>query len=446
MVPVASLGDYPRNDSGAAQLFADRHQDTARYCHGIGWLVWNGSRWRRDTTVDVTQLMIQLSRDVQVEASRLEGLERDAFTKYALALGNRSRIEAALKLAESNLLLRVRPEQLDSDPMLIGVENGAVDLRSGTFRSSDRGGLITRSTGTRWDPGASCPTWLKFLHDVTEGDRELIEFLHCAIGYSLSGEMREQVFFFIHGNGSNGKSVFIDTLNALLGDYVHRASGDFFDRRQDRNKGPELAELPGARLLLASETTEGSRLDERLLKDLTGGETMRAEPKYHGGFQFRPIAKVWISGNHRPAISGTDEGIWRRVRLVPFEARFDESKRDPRMGEHLRRELPGILRWAVEGFQAWQAGGLPRPERVRLAIAGYRSDEDILGQFISERIERVGDESFVEKDAVYKQYQFWAERQGIRHPITRQQFTRELKRRDFCEHDKKWRGIRLISG
>lgn len=441
--PIAS---YPKNDAGAAQAFADRNADRVRYSPGVGWLVWNGCRWQRDTAAEVAQLAIELHRAALREAAEIEAeAERKAAWQWANGLGNKARIAAALALAESNPALVVLPEDLDADPWLVGCQNGTIDLRSGRFFEAGPGDLITRSLGARWVEGADCPKWKRFLAGVSLGDAELVEFIQRAVGWTLSGDVSEACFFFLWGSGANGKSVFSDTLAALLGDYGHRASAELFDRRHDRNKAPELAEIAGARLILASETAEGGRLDERLTKDISGGEELRGEAKFQPGFRFRPQAKVWISGNHRPRITGTDEGIWRRVRLLPFEASFRGKDANPRLRAELREELPGILRWAVEGCQRWRAEGLGLPERVRLAGEDYRAAEDDLGDFIADRIEEAPGGATCPKREVFAAYADWAGAEGIKHPMTAKQLSRKLKDRGWTQHgDKYWRAVRLV--
>jgi putative DNA primase/helicase len=348
------------------------------------------------------------------------------------------------RLAESNPALVVRAAQLDADPFLVGCQNGTIDLQSGRFFEGDKGDLITRSLGTRWEEGSTCPKWEKFLDGVTMGDAELVAFIQKAMGLTLSGDVSEATFLFLWGTGANGKSVLSDTLASLMGDYCHRASAELFDRRHDRNKGPELAEVHGKRLILASETQEGGRLDERLVKDITGGEEIRGEAKFMPGFKFRPVAKVWISGNHRPRITGTDHGIWRRVRLLPFEAKFEGNADNKSLRKELREELPGIFAWAVEGFRRWKAEGLGLPERVKLAVADYRAAEDDLADFIADRIEEATDAVTCPKGTVFREYESWTEAEGIRHPMMKKQLSRKLRERGWKElHGKFWRGVRI---
>jgi putative DNA primase/helicase len=437
--------NYKKNDAGAAQAFADRYTDHLRFAPGIGWLVWNGHRWERDAIGRVVQYGIELHHTLMAEVSAIrDEAERKASWTWANGLGNRSRIDAMTRLAESNPALVVRAAQLDADPFLVGCQNGTIDLQSGRFFEGDKGDLITRSLGTRWEEGSTCPKWEKFLDGVTMGDAELVAFIQKAMGLTLSGDVSEATFLFLWGTGANGKSVLSDTLASLMGDYCHRASAELFDRRHDRNKGPELAEVHGKRLILASETQEGGRLDERLVKDITGGEEIRGEAKFMPGFKFRPVAKVWISGNHRPRITGTDHGIWRRVRLLPFEAKFEGNADNKSLRKELREELPGIFAWAVEGFRRWKAEGLGLPERVKLAVADYRAAEDDLADFIADRIEEATDAVTCPKGTVFREYESWTEAEGIRHPMMKKQLSRKLRERGWKElHGKFWRGVRI---
>jgi putative DNA primase/helicase len=440
------IASYSQNDAGIAQAFADRYADRVRFAPGIGWLFWNGDRWERDATGRVNQLAIDLGRAAMREAVEItdEAARKAAFS-FANGIGNKARISNLVFLAESNPALVVEAAEMDSDPWLVGVKNGTLDLRSGRFFPAERGDLITRSLGTRWDERAECLRWKRFLAEVTLGDAELVEYIRRAIGYTLTGETREQCFFFQWGSGANGKSVLGVTLETLLGDYCHRASAELFDKRHDRNKGPELAEVAGARLILASETQEGGRLDERLVKDITGGEKLRAEAKFCAGFDFRPQGKIWMSGNHKPRITGTDNGIWRRVRLIPFEARFEGERCNPNLAAELREELPGILRWAVGGCLAWQEGGLELPEKVKLAVAEYRSDEDELGAFIADCIEEAPEAATCLRKDVFDAYAKWAAAEGIRHPMTQKQLSRKLKDRGWTDlYGKYWRGVRIV--
>lgn len=449
-LPWKDFWDYPENDLGAADLFRARHGKDVHFVPGIGWFIWDGSGWRRDEQGKVAHLVAELARECLRESSEIENqVVRETAASRAIKLGKKPAMEAALAVAQSHPAIALLANRLDADPLLLGTPNGVVDLRTGTFREGQRSDLITRRIGVKFDHLATCPRWERFLSEVMKGDAELVEYLQLAVGYSLTASMREQLFFFLHGGGSNGKTVFIETLLALLGEYGAKASETLLTyspetRRSDPKT--ELAELPSVRLLLAPEMKEKSHLNEGLVKDITGGDAVRGEAKYKAGFTFNPTCKLWFFGNHKPRIAGVDHGIWRRVRLIPFEATFDEETQDLNLPETLRAELPGILNWAIRGAQEWaKRGRLPMPDKVRLAIADYRTAEDTLGDFIRAHLREEHTRRVKKKD-VFERYQKWAEASGNRHPMTAQSLNKALKSRVFYDANGSdyWHGWSLV--
>ncbi|MCX6978183.1 MAG: phage/plasmid primase, P4 family, partial [Verrucomicrobia bacterium] len=270
---------------------------------------------------------------------------------------------------------------------------------------------------------------------VTRGREGLAKFLQRSIGYSLTGLTAEHVFWFLHGCGKNGKSVFIETMQKLSGEYGSRASERLLStpRHGGEARPDELATLPGVRLLFGSETQEGVRLNEKLVKDLTGGDTLRAQALYKTGFNFQPVCKLWMFGNHKPDIGGTDFGIWRRVLLVPFTEQISAEEQDKHLTTKLCAELPGILNWALRGLREWRKNeSLAPPQCVVHGTEEYQSDQDTLGDFLEECIKREPEQT-VTKTAVYSTYQKWAENNGIRYPLTSKSLSRKLKDRGFSE-------------
>jgi putative DNA primase/helicase len=282
-------------------------------------------------------------------------------------------------------------------------------------------------------------------------DRNLRHYVHKAVGYSLSGDMREQCFFFLHGSGHNGKSKFIETIEFMMGELVARAGkGIVSVTRWGDYPLREMADIPGARLVLASETEEGERLNEGVIKDLTGGDSLRAEHKYERAFVFRPVAKLWIYGNHKPTIRGTDCGIWRRVRLIPFTQKFEGANDDLNLGDKLRGEASGILNWAVRGCLFWQLEGLKPPEIVQAAVDEYHNEEDTLADFIKE-CTCADPEAETAHGALFTEYQHWAAENGIRFPFSSKLLAKRLRERGWNEGRTNrvkclWRGVRLIAG
>jgi putative DNA primase/helicase len=301
--------------------------------------------------------------------------QRQALASHALKSESARAIHSALDLAQSEAKIVVHTDSLDTDPLLLNVNTGTIDLRTGHQHPHDRGDLITKLAPIDYDPHAKAPAWQAFLDRVLEGDQALAELLRRAVGYSLTGTTGEQVLFILHGAGANGKSTFLEILRALHGDYGQQAPPELLVDR--RNIIPnDVARLPGVRCLAAAESGEGGRLNESLVKSLTGGDTVAARFMRGEWFEFTPQFTPWLATNHKPTIRGTDEGIWRRIRLIPFNVTIPPDQRDPDLPAKLRAELPGILNWALEGCLAWQADGLTNPAAVEEATAEYRAEQD----------------------------------------------------------------------
>ncbi len=371
--------------------------------------------------------------------------------------------------AQSELPLPVQPEDLDADAWLLNCQNGTFDLHTGTLRPHDRGDLLTKCLPIPYDANKTCPTWEQFLWrimggsqgddnpDMSAGELEnrrnadaragrLITFLQRAIGYSLTGDTREQCLFLLHGSGSNGKSTFLETLQALLGDYAQSTpSASLLAKKEEDPIRNDLARFRGARLITAVEIGEGKRLNEELVKRLTGQDTVTARFLYAEFFDFQSTHKLFIACNHLPQIRGQDHAIWRRIRRIPFLVTIPDDEQDKEMPSKLRAELPGILRWAVQGCLDWQRDGLGTPEEVRAATEEYRASMDVLGQFITECC-LVGSNYQAETKDLYDAYKLWCV-QNREEPITLRKFGQDLTERTYTarpSHGKNWRlGIAL---
>lgn len=276
--------------------------------------------------------------------------------------------------------------------------------------------FLTHHTPIAYDEKATAPTWLRFLDEVFSGDSDLIAFLQKAVGYSLTGDVREQCLFIGHGVGSNGKSVFLNILHKLLGSLSLQAAPDLLMADKQRRHPTEQADLFGKRLVICQETEEGRRLKEVLVKQLTGGDTVRARRMHEDFWEFSPSWKIWLSTNHKPEIRGTDHAIWRRIRLIPFNVKFHDPGdgwpiKDLSMEEKLTAELPGILTWAVQGCLAWQRHGLQAPPAVKQATEGYRQEMDVLAAFLAECCV-IQPHCQVSAADLYAAYTQWCERSG----------------------------------
>jgi len=303
---------------------------------------------------------------------------------------------------------------------ILNVLNGTLDLRAGHLRPHQREDLITKLVQAGYDPAATCSRWEAFLDRIMAGNQNLIDFLRRAVGYSLTGSIREQVLFMMYGTGANGKSTFLELIRALLGDYAQQADFNTFLLRHYEGPRNDLARLMSARFVAATEAESGRPLAEVVVKQLTGGDTIAARFLRQEFFEYKPQFKLWLAANHKPVVRGTDNAIWRRIKLIPFTVTIPEPEQDRSLSSKLKEELSGILAWAVGGCLEWQEHGLGEPEEVRAATAAYRDDMDILAEFLSECC-IVHPGAKVKASALYKAYTQWCQKCG----------EKEVKQRTF---------------
>jgi putative DNA primase/helicase len=295
------------------------------------------------------------------------------------------RLDAMLNLARSELPIPILPENLDADRFLLNVLNGTLDLRTGKLRPHQREDYITKLVPVSYDPDASCPLWHQFLQDIMDGNQDLITYLQRVVGYGLTGDVSEQCLWFFHGAGANGKSTFLGTILAMMGDYGMQAVSELLMAKAHESHPTERADLFGKRFVATIETEDGKRLAESLMKQMTGGDKMRARKMRQDFFEFDQTHKIFLAANHKPVIRGTDHGNWRRIKLVPFTVTIPDEKKDKTLPEKLKAELPGILAWAVRGCLDWQRnGGLAEPDEVRQATANYRAEQDTVAGFLAD--------------------------------------------------------------
>ena len=350
------------------------------------WLYWNDQRWEVDQTGEIVRRAKETVKLIYAEAANASSTaDRKALADHAKNSEAASRIGAMIRLASTEPEAPAMPDQLDTNLSALNVLNGTIDLHTGKLRPHRREDLITKLAPVEFDGTAQCPMFMSFLDKITAGDEELQKFLQRAIGYGLTGDTSEQVMFVAYGTGANGKSTLLNVIQDLLGDYALQTPTDTFVRKRDRSATNDLARLRGSRFVVATEVNADGKLDEVLVKQITGGDKISARFLYREFFEFQPECKIFLVTNYKPDISGSDEGIWRRIILIPFEVRIPEGERDKHLIEKLRKELPGILAWAVEGCLAWQWEGLCPPERVRAATSRYREEMDWMSTFLRER-------------------------------------------------------------
>lgn len=439
-------------DLGNCQHLVTAFGASLRYCWlWSKWLIWNGTRWKKDDIGLIYLRAKETIRLIYILAGGKDGMateiEDKDMAKHALKSESSRALEAMVKLARSEPGVPVLPGELDSDLFKLNVLNGTVNLRTGELKHHEKADLITKIAPVEFNKDAKCPLLLEFLDKIMAGNAKLIGFLQRAVGYSLTGDVSERVLFVLHGPGDNGKTTFVETIRALVGDYGLETPVKTLLVKRDEGISNDIAGLRGARLVTASESEEGRRLAEAMIKALTGNKDIRARFLYTESFQFRPECKIWLDTNHKPVIRGTDPAIWNRIKLIPFSVVIPESKQDKHFGDKLKEELPGILAWAVQGCLAWQRDTLSVPSEVKTATTSYRLDMDILGSFLEDCCV-VSPNVQTTVKALWNAYLEWCEGNGEK-PIGKRTFGMRLAERGFDRAksmDKRlWKGVCLTS-
>lgn len=440
---------YELTELGNARRLVDASGHNMRYVPQLGrWFAWDGRRWEEDILGAGVRAAKAVSDELMHEAARLAD---QTIFKWGKASQKNAGITSMLTLASTEPGIGVLIGALDPDPFLMAAANGTIDLRDGSLGPHDRADLITRITPVAYDPDATCPTWDRFLDEVFDGDEELIAFVARMTGYSLTGDVSEQVMVFAHGSGRNGKTTLLNTLRHVCGDYGIQLDPTILVNEAHDQHPTGLTDLRGARFVATVETEQGRRLNESLVKQLTGGDPIRARRMRQDFFEFNPTHKLWFAGNHLPRISGTDVGIWRRLALVPFHVEFGPGKADKTLPAQLAEESAGILAWAVRGCLEWRRVGLGIPASVTDATTAYRQSQDHLGRFLDDHCV-VAETAYVTSGDLRAVYERWCGEQGER-PWTAQALGRELTSRGFeqtmvgsgGDRKRAWSGVGLIA-
>ncbi|MEJ7872120.1 MAG: phage/plasmid primase, P4 family [Rubrobacteraceae bacterium] len=433
-------------DLGNASRLIAHHGEDLRYCYPWGsWLIWDGRRWSLDESGEIHRRAKRTVREIYREAADAADDEtRKALGKHAKASEAENRIQAMISLAKSEV--PIMPAAMDANPWLLNVSNGTVDLRTGELLEHRRDDLITKLAG-KYGPEASASTWTATLERVLPS-AEVRAFFKRLCGYAISGDVSEHVLPVLYGTGANGKSTILNALLEAAGEYGMQAAPDLLIAKRGGHP-TEVADLFGMRVVASIEVEDGRRLAEALVKSLTGGDKVRARRMRQDFWQFDPTHTAFLCTNHKPEIRGTDAGIWRRIRLIPFTETIPGAEQDKKLPEKLRVELPGILAWAVEGCLEWQRDGLKAPEEVRKATGAYRSEMDVIGAFLRDECETQQGYSATFKE-VYDRYEEWCEEGGEK-PETRRKFNARLKERgQFTDRRSgpggsyEWHGLQLL--
>jgi putative DNA primase/helicase len=440
-------------DLGNAERFFDRFGADARYCKGLGqWLLWDDRRWAEDTTDRVMLMAKIIVRGLHAEAADcLEDAVRQAVGKHAFKSESAERQAALVRVAAWDQRLAVKAIDLDAWPLRLNCRNGIVDLETGKLWRHERSELHTRMAPVLYDPQAQSDLWDYFLFTATGGDQEYQGFLQRAAGYSLTGLTTEEKLFLIHGPKQAGKSTFMDALKAALGTYARTADFETFMAKQQGHSGPrdDIAELVGARLVASIEVEQGRRFAEALVKEMTGGDTVRARALYRAGFEFKPQFKLWLVANHAPRCDADDAALFRRILRLPFDHSIPEKDKDPRVKQRLADpgvSGPAILAWAVRGCLEWQRIGLAPPKSIVDATEAYRATQDPLADFIADCCV-IEPSASCRSALLMQEYERWAKATGVTHAIGYRAMAERLRTRGMApdelgpERFRGWKGI-----
>jgi len=435
-------------DAGNAECLEHLYGSSLRYNRTQKfWLIWNGQCWQGNADSSAYRAALDTVRQRYLAAPQLDSIEaRQRLAKHALSSEQNKSINATLNVAKNLVSFDTSEELYDANPFLAGCKNGTLNLETCQLQQAKQEDYITKQFGAAYDPTATAPRWTQFLNEIFNNDQELISYVQRAVGYSLTGDTREQKMFLLHGGGANGKSLFLDILRDLLGGYAATAAFETFDAARKNSIGEDLAALKGSRFVSVIETNEDRRLDEARVKSVTGQDPITCRFLHANLFTYRPTYKIWLAMNHKPVIRGTDRGIWRRIRLIPFTASF-EGREDMLLKSKLTAELSGILNWALEGLRQWQKSGLGTAAVVEQAVEEYKSESDQLGRWLDENVICEAG-SRVTASKLYADYKDWCAEAGERYPLTQNAWGRQLTERGFAKTSYKptsYLGIRLRS-
>lgn len=405
---------YSLDDMGNAKRFTDLFGENVRYCYPEKkWYYYDTRKWCADNIgaaermadSAVKAMSCELSAYAQIDSDKGTDMQRQ-FEKHM----KKSRFNKSKRamLAEVQHHLPVLPSQLDKYRMALNTPSGVVNLKTGELREHKPEYYFTKITAADLGSDTDCPLWQSFLNDIFAGDRDLIRYVQKALGYSLTGSTAEQCVFFLYGTGNNGKSTFLEAIRSVFGDYATNIQPETIMMKNVSGSAinSDIARLKGARLVTSVEPNEGLRINEGLLKQLTGDDAVTARKLYCEEFEFKPEFKLWIATNHKPVIRGTDTGIWRRIHMIPFTVAIPDDKVDRNLSQKLRAELPAIFKWILDGCTLWQQEGLKMPLAVLNSVKEYRREMDVISAFLNDCCQNSGS---VAAKTLYACYCNWAE-------------------------------------
>jgi putative DNA primase/helicase len=444
----------PLDEVGNATLFARHFSKTTRYCvEAKSWYSWTGKIWKSDEVLlwkkarHILRLRnLQACHDGLVKTTQGHPVQLRAIMDFASSSASKARLSAMLDLASKLPKMAIPYSRLDQDLYLINCPNGTVDLRTGSLEKNSSKDFLTHLVGVAYDPDAKCPSWDQFIDEICSKDQDLADYLQEIVGYSLSGVVQEQVMFLLVGKGANGKSTFLDTILHVFGTYGKTTPAHTFVKSDSRAVRNDVARLQGARFVSAVEINTGKKLDEAMVKGLTGGDRIAARFLRKEFVEFTPQAKFFLAVNVFPEVSGADDGIYRRLRVVPFQASFDAERKNKALPNVLKAEAAGIFAWAVRGFLRWQErGALKEPEVVTLASDDFRAQMDVTGSFINDYC-AVKPGASVAVGTLFESYLSWCKANALE-PMSKKLFGVLIRQKGYRQtksgNTRIWKGLAI---
>lgn len=444
--PAPKIIDVADNtDVGNARRLVALFGDRIRYCHPWkSWLCWNGKFWERDNSGQIFRYAKETANAMLAEAETLGGDLRDRLHKHAVNSKSLTKLKAMVTLAESEEGVTILPEQLDKNIWLMNVQNGTLDLTTGRLREHLREDFITKMSPVVCDSSAAYERWGTVLQQIFEGKKDLIDYVQKVMGQMLTGDASEEQLFVFWGTGANGKSTIIETIAYILGDYSKTIGIESLMKKERGSISNDIARLKGARFVYANEPEFGDHISEGKVKNLTGKDTIQARFLFQENFEFKPEYKLVISTNHKPIIKGMDHGIWRRIKLVPFNVTIPTEQQDKTLDMKLRGEASGILNWLIEGCIAWRKNGIVVPQEVLDATSDYQQEMDGLAEFISDCCDIGNPDYFVSHREIFIIYCGWCKSNLVR-TMTKKTFSAKMVEKGFTK-DKNEKDIRGFYG
>jgi putative DNA primase/helicase len=440
------LPGEPWSELGYARRVVDVYGDRMRYVATWGhWFVWDGRRWARDETGQAARWAKLTARSMtDLVLASTDNAFISEYAQIARKGETSATVTAVLKHACTEPGIAITHSDLDADPFLLNCTNGTLDLRTGELRTHDPRDLLTKVTGAAYDPEAVGTAFAGFLEGV-QPDQRMRSFLARLLGHALEGRVIEHILPIFCGTGKNGKSTLTTAVVKALGDYAGPADSELLTARSFDAHPTGVADLCGMRLARIDEGDKGRHLGEGTVKRLTGGDRIKARRMREDFWWFDPSHTFLMLTNHKPVITGTDEGIWRRIRLVPWDVVIPEDQQDGTLKDKLALELDAILAWMVAGYADWKAHGLDEPDAVTDATAAYRGESDALGRFIRERCTDFGE---IKSSDLFAEFQKWCSDAGVE-CCTQTAFSTELVNRGYDKHRTEngafWKGLGLYA-